>query len=176
MRARKELGLDDVLKNKDKLIKLSQLSKADIKKIFIRPGDVDIEDLDNMKYDWNIPLYAKHIFRFVNGGSQFSGMYWGLDPFGQQTLRFFAGFYGYDDNALELMDFFCWIKNSLGMVDILLLENLAPVKGENTWDDMEKKSTLIDGWKKNSITFFLELSEEMQLELLIKYNKMISKH
>ena len=80
MRPRIAISLDLIQKNKEKLLRLAELSKQDIKKMFFQCGDEDIEDLDNMEYRWNLPLYCKHIFRFVNGDSQIGGMYWGLDP------------------------------------------------------------------------------------------------
>lgn len=167
---RKGINFEVIQKNKEKLLRLAELSKQDIKKMFFQKGDEDIEDLDNMEYRWNLPLYCKHIFRFVNGDSQIGGMYWGLDGYGQMTVRRFFKLNDVMDEGMEIMDFICWMKNSLGSYNIVCLEkDFSPSK------DLEKtiqKSELVKSWKRNCITFFFELNEENQMKLISDYNAM----
>lgn len=174
---KEQVKVSDIIDNKDKFVAFSNLTKADIKKIFFRPGDVDIKDLDTMKYQWDLPLYAKIIFRFVQNDCQVCGMYWGLDPNCQRRLRYnFKLYDGVLDmnrspNFEEIANFFCWIKNSFGLCELLEVEGTLNQANLNKgWESAK----LYHNWKKNVVTYFYELTEDQQKKIIDKYNIIVS--
>lgn len=156
-----EIAFGYIHAKKDLLLIFSDMSEDNIKKIWKHPGDVDIVDYENIKYDFNLPLYAKMIIRFQTSCSTSPNrLHHQIDPGNQYLLRMM-----YDlSSDKDLVDFFAWIDNSLGSYHIAKLE--SP-------DIVIKESEYVKRWRASSIKFFFWLDESIQKKLLSDYNAKI---
>jgi len=68
-------------------------------------------------------------------------------------------------DASELIEFFAWIANGLGSYDITVLEF------NDFNDELCQRSTYVQKWSANQVTFFFDLSEKVKLDLINRYNK-----
>jgi hypothetical protein len=130
------------------------MTETDIMNIWRESSEEKLVSFDDLKYNWNIPLYQKMIFRFREANKLAIHLYSGCDPNNRaMLLNFFeidcscASYYG-------VMDFFLWIASGLGPYYIEQF-------GKNC----------VHSWKKNNIKFFFELSKEQQKILIDKHNK-----
>ena len=154
----KEIELEFFSENKNELLTFSNMSVHDIKTVWISSLDDDITDCENIKYNWNLPLYAKMIIRFQNNNNSPIRLHKQIDPGNQSILRAVYNLY----NEKDLLEFFGWMEDSLGAYHILKLEN------QNLDSD---NSEYVKRWRASSIKFFFWLDVKRQKNLIAEYNK-----
>ena len=139
------INIDLLLDNKENLLRFSNfLNEAAIKIIWAN-HETDIEN-----YKMSDHMANRFKTFFSDPASFFSGT-----PCIQSLLNAKCGLHMDYTDAFIVMEFFKYIKCGLGLYDI---KNMF---GEN----------YIDKWKElNSITFFFELTTDMQITLIKKYN------
>lgn len=147
-------------KYRKQLDQLSEMKEEDVRVIWIQPGEDS--DITNLQYNWNIPLYQKMIFRFrqcVQSPFRFCNQ---IDPNNQYRMMFYYQIY--DDFKNQLINFFAWLKNMLGVYDLFELDG--------TLDQIDEidKSPIYQLWKVNEIKFFFGIDEQKQLVLINRYN------
>lgn len=169
MRAMSDINLTWLEKNKPLLINLSKLNEEDIRKIYIEEHEKQEHsdvDLTKIVYDFRHPLFYKMIFRLRNCGGSAAKFHRQVDPHNQYLLVNYFKLNDILDKNGQLLEFFAWIGNSLGLHDICLLEFNAYSK------ELCKKSTYSTKWKANEIDFFFNvLPVEKQESLIVRYNK-----
>ena len=55
---------DQLMKHKDSYLKLTSMTEETIRDIWYAPGQLYVEDLTTIKYDYSHPLWLKNIFRY----------------------------------------------------------------------------------------------------------------
>lgn len=158
----KEIELEFIFENKNKLLAFGNINVYDIKSVWKSSLDIDIVDCGNIEYSWNLPLYAKMIIRFQNNNNSPIRLHKQIDHHNQSILRAMYNLY----NEKHLLDFFGWIEDSLGAYHILELEN------QNFDSD---SSDYVKRWRTSSIKFFFWLDEKRQKNLIDRYNKNVIK-
>lgn len=150
-------------KFKPQIINLSNMTEDDIRSIWIQPNESTDVDLSKIEYNYDIPLYQKMIFRYRNCNHSAPSFFRQIDPYNQR--RMLAWFLLFEIDASELIEFFAWIANGLGSYNITVLEF------NDFSEELLQKSTYIQKWKNNQVTFFLDLPEQIKLNLIDQYNK-----
>src|SRR5579885_2536997 len=140
------ITLESLNKHKKLLIDFSNLNENKIRDIWYRSNDEFVEDLTQIKYDYNIPLYQKMIFRFRNGFNKSILLFNGCDPCNQSLLLNSMGLF---NSESSLIYFFVWINC-----------NLSSYENKQLEDDSE--SDYLKKWKENEIIFFFDLPTEKQ--------------
>jgi len=135
------------------------MKEEDVRALWILPGeDPDISDL---KYHWNIPLYQKMIFRFRQCEQSPFRFCNQIDPVNQD--RMMSYYQIYDLFEKQLINFFSWLKNGLGVYDLYELDGMK----YNT-NELSQSAQL---WKVNEIKFFFGIDRQAQTVLINRYNK-----
>lgn len=167
-----EINVELLQQWREKLIKMSLMTKKNIQDIYIESGDVIADDLDKLVYSYDIPLYQKMIFRFVNCDLNTAVFYHQIDPNNQHLLRrFFGSIENYRTSSVMhgLIEFFAWISNSLGSYNIVELEGIEYKSGTNY--ELEENSKFVHQWRKNPVIFFFDVIDDVQKRTLIdRYN------
>jgi len=163
MRAIKQITLEWLNRFKPQIVKLGAMTKSDIRNIWILPSERRDIDLSTIEYHYNAPLYQKMIFRYSNCKFSAPSFFRQIDPFNQQRMLDYFSFVEID--ASELIEFFAWIANGLGSYDITVLEF------NDFNDELCQKSTYVQKWQDNQVTFFCDLPEQVKLDLINRYNK-----
>lgn len=162
------LTTEQLEKHKDEFLKLSNITEADIRDIYIKPEEKFIhnQDLPNIVYHFSEPLYIKMIFRFRNTTfgnpsrkPSIASFHRQVDPHNQHLLQLK---YFKDIRIIyQLLEFFAWISSSLGLHDIILLSN----------DVMADDTNYINEWYNNVIQFYFNLPPNIKLKLITQYNE-----
>lgn len=160
---RRYITIDWLNQYRSNLIEFSNITESQIRDIWFRKGETHLEDFSALEYDSDAPLYQKMIFRFRNGGNLASRLCNQIDPSNQSLILCYFGMTWNDGR--ELIDFFAWISNSLGIYHILELEGC-----------IKENSTYIKIWKENDINFFFSLPLEKQIILINKCNEMLKRY
>ena len=163
MRKMKHITLEDLNLHKEKLVKLSYMTKTDIRNIWITVDEDKNVDLESIEYHWSIPLYQKMIFRFINCDMSVPQFFHQIDICNQGSMLYYFKFFAYDSR--ELVEFFAWIANGLGAYNICLLQF------DKYDEELCQNSSFVKLWKENQITFFFGLNEKKQNDLIDQYNK-----
>ena len=160
MLAMKHISLDKLYDYKEKLKQFSQLNEYNIRDIWRLVDDPFIENLNNLKYHWDMPLYQKIIFRYLNADRMASKLYRGLDCGNQRKL---LDHFNMNWNEFHgIIEFFAWISNSLAVFEISQME-CPEIKNY-------QKSQYVKKWKENDIHFFFDLPLDKQNHLIQRYN------
>jgi hypothetical protein len=156
-----QMTLSFISKYHKQLDRLSEMKEEDVRALWIQPGDDP--DISNLQYNWSIPLYQKMIFRFRQCEQSPFRFCNQIDPVNQS--RMMSYYQIYDDFNRQLIDFFAWLKNGLGVYDLYELDG--------SLDSIEEieKSIIYQLWKVNEIKFFFGISHSMQMSLINRYNK-----
>jgi hypothetical protein len=165
MKPMKHLTLEQLSSKRDNLMKFSTINEQDIQKVWRQNSEkeYDNEELKELKYSWDLPLFCKIIFRLRQEGCC-TGLFRGLDPGNQSILLRYFGLSW--EEGHPLVEFLHWTRYSLGPYDICILEF-----GEYN-EQLIKKCSYVEKWRTNEITFFFFVLNEQQREKLIKrYNK-----
>lgn len=156
----------NISKNKDKLLKMSQISEPDIRDIWIVKNDIKVgnSNLKDIVYKWDIPLYQKMIFRFRNCQGCIARFWNQVDPCNRQKLLTYYKIY---DKSNDMMEFFAWIKNHIRTYDFVAIKNMyeAECKSKSKITDVSLKRFE----ESNAIQYFLESSTEYQNAILKYY-------
>lgn len=159
--------------HKESLLNLSNLCEAQIREIWINKGDEYIETnkLAELTYRYDAPLYQKMIFRFRHTEYEPSRLVKQVDYSNRRRIAHYFRIMEHEEYKIdELFEFFAWIKNQFGVIDIYLL-NFADnykIKGRNDISN----DPLVVRWKETrAIKFYFESSREVQNRLTTKYNK-----
>ena len=187
------LALLDTYQNN--LIKFSQIDEETIQKIFIRPAETPTTDFSTVKYypyPQQTPLYIHFIMKFRNMHHKYSAIefYNSCDYFNKRLLLIYYDWWLRKGSA-NIMDFFSWIRNMLGLHDIReivhKIEFVIPTYTLHLkWIEWLKlyfgpditeviflyiyKLHCLNTWKTNEIGFFFLLPTKNK-ELVIKmYN------
>src|ERR1700690_1448338 len=106
-----KISVDYITTNNKNLLAFSGLDVYDIKDIWKENLDINIINCENIKYDFNLPLYAKMIIRFQNTALPFRHslpspvkLYKEIDPGNRQQLL--GHFQLYEQRSL--LEFFSW--------------------------------------------------------------------
>lgn len=156
----KHISIEWINLYKQNLITFSNITEMDIRDIWIRKGDIYVDNFSELEYDYDIPLYQKMIFRYRNGNNLATRLFQGCDPCNKRRLL--NNFNMIYENTHELIEFFAWISNGLGVYNILEFE-----KEEISENHMD----YVKEWRKNDIEFFFLLSSKVQNQLIQRYNK-----
>lgn len=148
------INLESINKIRDNLINFSNITEENIRDIWYKQGEEYLTDFKNLKYDYNIPLYQKMIFRFRNNKKIATGLYQGCDPVNKKKLLSFFKIYGQDN--INLIEFFAWIYN------YLTHQETTELIGNEDYIDIRIK---------NNIIFFFILTSEKQNFLINRYNE-----
>jgi hypothetical protein len=159
----KRITIDWLNQFKPQLVKLSNMTECDIRNIWILPNESRDVDLTTIEYSYNAPLYQKMIFRYRQCEYSAPGFFRQIDVFNQQRMLDYFSLIEID--ACELVEFFAWIKNGLGSYDLTVLEF-----NEFT-NELCQRSNYVQKWKANQVTFFFDLSDQLKLSLIYRYNK-----
>lgn len=145
-------------KYKTNILNLSHITEAEIRDIWHNPGEEYLTDFTSLIYDFDIPLYQKMIFRFRNGSNLAVILYQGCDPSNKRRILYtYNMFY---EEVSDLMEFFAWIANGLGIHHINII-------AQNDGDDFD----YVTKWKENNIEFFFSLTDSEQNKLINQFNK-----
>lgn len=154
------ITFDFINKYSKQLNQLSEMKEEDVRALWIQPGESP--DISNLQYNWNIPLYQKMIFRFRQCEQSPFRFCNQIDPVNQS--RMMSYYQIYDDYGNQLINFFAWLKNGLGVYDLFELDGtLDQIK------DVDK-SQLYQLWKINEIKFFFGIDEQKRCLLIDRYN------
>ena len=156
-----KVTLKQILSQSEKLHKLAKLDEEQIQEIFRNDSEEKVTNFTELEYRYDAPLYQKMIFRFRNCQNSPCGMIYQCDPVNQGYITRHFGFY---QGSKDLISFFAWIKNSLGLYDIKNMESLFGQDIENLWRT------------KNEVDLFFAVNENLQRHLIKGYNAMISKY
>ena len=159
----KHITLEQLNRYKEKLVAFSNITEENIRSIWIKDGEDPNVDLTTIEYNWDIPLYQKMIFRFRNCNKSAPAFFRQIDPGNQQRMLWFFILFGLRDN--EIIEFFAWIANGLGVYNITKLEF------DDYNEQLVTQSTLVPKWRENQITFFFDLDEDKKANLIKEYNK-----
>jgi hypothetical protein len=140
---------------------MSKMSEQDVIKMWGGPDDFDLEKI---QYRWDAPLYEKMLWRFrQNNGSPFAFCH-SCDP--SNMLRPLDYYNIYNNRNKDLIEFFAWIKNGMGIIDFYdLFDANMTMKHDQITEIFPYKN-----WKVNEIVFFLNLTVPIQEKIIDKYN------
>jgi hypothetical protein len=100
------LSLTDIANSRKILEQFRGFNELDIQKIWRRTGqpELSIDELAGLKYDYDIPLYQKMIFRYRQGKSRFSLLYSGIDDFNKTILLQYFGIYRFSPSSSAIIN------------------------------------------------------------------------
>jgi len=154
------ITFDFINRYRKQLNQISEMKEEDIRAMWIQPGESS--DISNLQYNWSIPLYQKMIFRFRQCEQSPFRFCNQIDPNNQGRVMSYYKIY--DDFSNQLINFFAWLKNGLGIYDLFELDGtLEQIK------DIEK-SQLYQLWKINEIKFFFGINGQKKNRLINRYN------
>ena len=155
----RRVSLEEVIMFRDRLTNLSYITEQDIKDIWIKQGDENLDDFSTMEYRHNAPLYQKMIWSYRSKRCGATTLYQGCDICNQQRLLAKYNIL-LNETSYNIMEFIRWIRNSITAYDIDEIE--SDLNGE----DLRKREYM---WYHNNITYFYSLSIQKQQTLLEKY-------
>lgn len=155
------ITLSFIYKYHKQLERLSAMKEDDIRALWIQPNEDP--DISSLQYNYNIPLYQKMIFRFRQCEQSPFRFCNQIDP-GNQS-RMMSYYQIYDDNERQLINFFAWLKNGLGIYDLYKLD-----ESSTSIEEIEK-SQIYQLWKVNEIIFFSNINDNKKSLLVDRYNK-----
>jgi hypothetical protein len=161
----KHLTLEQLNGKRDKLMKFSTITEQDIQKTWRQNSEKEYnnEELKELKYSWDLPLFCKIIFRLRQEGCC-TGMFRGLDLNNQSILLRYFGL-SFEDGH-PLVEFLHWTRYSLGPYDICILEF-----GSYS-EELMKKCSYVEKWKNNEVLFFFfVLNDQQRAKLIENYNR-----
>ena len=161
MQPLKRISLDQLVDYHQKLKQFSHLNEYNIRDIWKLSDEVTVDDLHDLKYHSNSPLYQKMIFRFRHSDRITSKFYRGLDPYNQEILL--THFNMNRKEYHDYIEFFAWISNGLSIVEINKMDH----DGVKDY----KSSDYVQRWKRNDIEFFFWLPTNQQKSLIGRYNR-----
>ena len=163
----------DILSLEIYLDRMSQLTQEDIQNIWRRSIELEIKDLNTLKYNYDIPLFQKMIFRFRNCERSPSMLYNQIDPINKQKLLWYIINDIFNQNKTKppltytdvsifkkVIEFFIWIKSAFSWY---ILKADFPSLSEHH----------LQLWNQNEIKFFFGLDNGIQLKLINMYNEYI---
>jgi hypothetical protein len=147
--------IDKLFEHQQELLEFALLDEETIMRIWIKSGEVVINDFNDITYNFQMPLYQKMILRFRREGMSCPAVFCKtLDPSNQRLLL--SRYHMYYSDVFTIVEFMAQIKVGMGLSDLTTI-------GFN--------DTVIECWKgKNSIAFFFSLSNDLQHELVSWYN------
>lgn len=135
-----KVDLENLMKIRDSLMKVSKLSPRDIMDTWIEPDEDPIEDFDHIEYQYDMPLYKKMILRFQREGRRDPACFIKqLDPSNQQRISYKFGVWD-----SKLFEFFAYIKNNYGIYDIRDMG-----LSEEEWKKLLLNSFITFPWRHN---------------------------
>ena len=161
MQQLKHISADQLEDYHQKLKQFSDMDEFTIRDIWKLSDDPTVDDLSNLKYHWNLPLYQKMILSYWQCDRIASKFYRVSDDSNQQRLlrHFNMDWKEFDD----YIEFFAWISNGLAIYEINQMDS-GGVKDYKTSEYVQK-------WKKNDVDFFFWLPVEQKTLLVKRYNK-----
>lgn len=140
---------ETIYKSQTQLLIYDKLSESSIKTIWMQYGDVSMGDHLSRKFK---EYHYDPAFFFSCGCNQ-------------QILNWGSGLKLDILDAIKLMNFFFWIKNSLGLWHIKMFFNNAEITIEwGNWMDSRYDSN-----SQKTIGFFFELNLDVQKKLINEY-------
>ena len=174
------LNLTILEEAKPSLELLSGLTIENIRDLYIKNGDIyyDIKAIEEfLKNDeWNVPLYIKMCRRYHNCKEIIAVFYHQVDPNNQRILlnkgQFKFNVNSRGKNSIlevshEIMEFFAWVSNSLGVYDVLTDYLGEKYDINKSYSDHPR----ICVWKNSPIKWVYSLPEDVILKLVGDYNK-----
>ena len=153
----RRIDRQELLQHQEDFLRISLLSEEDIQNIWRQPRETKLsaEEIRNMRYNYDIPLFQKMIFRFRQNHQQPACFYNNIDMCNQ---RLFLSYYDLSlmtDSIANGLNFLAWITNMISEYEMQQLIS-----------DID----LLQEWIKNNISFFFSLEEKHQELLIDKYN------
>lgn len=163
MKPMRRVTLEWINEHRTELDKMSKMTEFDIQNMWIQDGENRLSDFGHLQYRWDAPLFQKMIFRYWNAKKSPSRLATQIDSGNRQRMLTYFGIFDLNEN--DLVEFFAWLKNGLGVYDLYELHGGLPST------DAVKDTVLFKLWNINEIVFFFGINKTLQTILMTRYNK-----